>query len=700
MSSASTGGTEGSSPASSPASAASQAMAAPKYGTLVPNRIFVGGISANTSEAELAQLFSAYGNVKATKIILDRAGVSKGYGFVTFETEEEAKRLQQDSEGIILRERKLNIAPAIKKQPFNRSFDGGSGSPPAVPTSPYYYANGMGLPYQNGLTFYNAGAPAPGTPLAPPTDPAALYQAAGVFGPQAASAHQTFAPMIYPCPAPSLYMPHQYQYSPMPYESYYTGAAGAPPYIYTTSSGTANGTSVGTSAQNTPVTGATSPQANHHFYPGSGPPGGPPGHHHHHQTIPSGPGSNHQGLDPIYYSFSGPHQPQGQGTPQHGNIGLGEQQLLHFTTDCQQSANSDGQGVIQEETRSTSSHSQTDVSHPHQSQPTLDQSPTPSNPPTTPLMSLMPLKYPLTPRYSNYPHPLSLPLTPTPPQTYQTEPEEASTGPMHCRTFLYHPFYIQTPYNTPSLLPTPTNTQNTSHKSLYTPPRGQNGYSLFSNIHQAHYPKSQAQKNPQTPRKSPTSSYVVTRGFDRSSAASNTSRSFSGKSSVEVNSGRRNMRNGGIGYKSGMNGPGDEGNGSDKNTSPPPAPYSPMTRPLPNFSPTNLQTQFYNAQGRYQAPGQSPSTQTLPQAPPQHQRRPLPPQNPIEDKKMQGRFGLNQGYFRNTKLKVNGINSKTLKDGIGAAGDAQGARIQMTSPRNPQDNQISGACHQMEGLTL
>lgn len=71
-------------------------MAAPKYGTLVPNRVFVGGISASTSEAELAQVFSAYGNVKATKIISDRAGVSKGYGFVTFETEEEAKRLQQE----------------------------------------------------------------------------------------------------------------------------------------------------------------------------------------------------------------------------------------------------------------------------------------------------------------------------------------------------------------------------------------------------------------------------------------------------------------------------------------------------------------------------------------------------------------------------------------------------------------------------
>lgn len=34
--------------------------------------------------------------MKSTKIIVDRAGVSKGYGFVTFETEQEAQRLQAD----------------------------------------------------------------------------------------------------------------------------------------------------------------------------------------------------------------------------------------------------------------------------------------------------------------------------------------------------------------------------------------------------------------------------------------------------------------------------------------------------------------------------------------------------------------------------------------------------------------------------
>ncbi|KAG8181453.1 hypothetical protein JTE90_017515 [Oedothorax gibbosus] len=72
-----------------------------KFGTLIPNRIFVGGIAPNTTEAELHSIFATYGNVKATKIILDRAGVSKGYGFVTFETEEEAREIQRDIRSMI-----------------------------------------------------------------------------------------------------------------------------------------------------------------------------------------------------------------------------------------------------------------------------------------------------------------------------------------------------------------------------------------------------------------------------------------------------------------------------------------------------------------------------------------------------------------------------------------------------------------------
>ncbi|KAJ8957946.1 hypothetical protein NQ318_001945 [Aromia moschata] len=153
---------------------------APKYGTLVPNRIFVGGISANTTESELMQLFSSYGTVKAAKIIQDRAGVSKGYGFITFESEDDAKRPLREAENIVLRERKLNIAPAIKKQPFSRAFD--ASSPPAVAAgnpAQFFFPPGAAMPYfQGGVAYYPQPAPAP------PGDPAAqqpVYQPPPVY---------------------------------------------------------------------------------------------------------------------------------------------------------------------------------------------------------------------------------------------------------------------------------------------------------------------------------------------------------------------------------------------------------------------------------------------------------------------------------------------------------------------------------------
>ncbi|MBZ3874408.1 Protein boule-like, partial [Sciurus carolinensis] len=70
---------------------------APRYGTVIPNRIFVGGIDFKTNENDLRKFFSQYGSVKEVKIVNDRAGVSKGYGFVTFETQEDAQKILQEA---------------------------------------------------------------------------------------------------------------------------------------------------------------------------------------------------------------------------------------------------------------------------------------------------------------------------------------------------------------------------------------------------------------------------------------------------------------------------------------------------------------------------------------------------------------------------------------------------------------------------
>ncbi|XP_077555120.1 boule homolog, RNA binding protein isoform X8 [Haemaphysalis longicornis] len=133
---------------------------APRYGTMVPNRVFVGGIATTTTEAELQELFSLYGHVTNTKIIVDRAGVSKGYGFVTFDTPEGAQRAQAaGNNNLMLRDRRLNVAPAIKKQPFtSRAYapHHAESVQQATPTGTVvYHQNGVPYMYHNGTAFFH-----------------------------------------------------------------------------------------------------------------------------------------------------------------------------------------------------------------------------------------------------------------------------------------------------------------------------------------------------------------------------------------------------------------------------------------------------------------------------------------------------------------------------------------------------------------
>jgi RNA recognition motif-containing protein len=82
----------------------------PKKGVLVPDRVFIGGISCQTTENDLVKVFSAFGHVRGAKIIFDRGGVSKGFGFITYETREEAQGLCKS----VLK--KVRSKPSMKNQ--------------------------------------------------------------------------------------------------------------------------------------------------------------------------------------------------------------------------------------------------------------------------------------------------------------------------------------------------------------------------------------------------------------------------------------------------------------------------------------------------------------------------------------------------------------------------------------------------------
>ncbi len=49
------------------------------------NKLFIGGLSWDTTDQSLASAFSAHGEVTEAKVITDRdTGRSRGFGFVTF----------------------------------------------------------------------------------------------------------------------------------------------------------------------------------------------------------------------------------------------------------------------------------------------------------------------------------------------------------------------------------------------------------------------------------------------------------------------------------------------------------------------------------------------------------------------------------------------------------------------------------------
>ena len=54
------------------------------------NKLFVASLSFKIRDAELTEIFASVGSVVSAKVILDRDGRSKGFGFVEMGSKEEA----------------------------------------------------------------------------------------------------------------------------------------------------------------------------------------------------------------------------------------------------------------------------------------------------------------------------------------------------------------------------------------------------------------------------------------------------------------------------------------------------------------------------------------------------------------------------------------------------------------------------------
>ncbi len=93
------------------------------------NKLYVGNLSFQLTEAELREAFDEFGTVLDVKIITDRdTGRSRGFGFVEMQTAEEAQAAIDGLDNTQLAGRPLNVN--IARPRTSRGGGGGYGRGP------------------------------------------------------------------------------------------------------------------------------------------------------------------------------------------------------------------------------------------------------------------------------------------------------------------------------------------------------------------------------------------------------------------------------------------------------------------------------------------------------------------------------------------------------------------------------------------
>jgi cold-inducible RNA-binding protein len=89
-------------------------------------KLFVGNLSFNTTENDLHDAFAAHGVVVEANLMMDRmSGRSRGFGFVTMSTPEEAQKAIEALNGAAMDGRNLTVNIARPKE--DRPPGGGGG---------------------------------------------------------------------------------------------------------------------------------------------------------------------------------------------------------------------------------------------------------------------------------------------------------------------------------------------------------------------------------------------------------------------------------------------------------------------------------------------------------------------------------------------------------------------------------------------
>jgi cold-inducible RNA-binding protein len=93
------------------------------------SKLYVGNLSFSTTDQDLEQAFSEYGEITSATVVKDRdTSRSKGFGFVEFVQEADSKKAMEAMNNKDLNGRSLKVDEARPPKERTRSFSsGGSG---------------------------------------------------------------------------------------------------------------------------------------------------------------------------------------------------------------------------------------------------------------------------------------------------------------------------------------------------------------------------------------------------------------------------------------------------------------------------------------------------------------------------------------------------------------------------------------------
>lgn len=91
-------------------------------------KLFVANLPWSVNNEGLKDMFSKFGEVMEAEVISDRtSGRSKGFGFVTFQNEEDAKKAIEEMNGKEVEGRKIVVNVAKPRENRPRPFGNDSG---------------------------------------------------------------------------------------------------------------------------------------------------------------------------------------------------------------------------------------------------------------------------------------------------------------------------------------------------------------------------------------------------------------------------------------------------------------------------------------------------------------------------------------------------------------------------------------------